>query len=306
MTQPDPPDSCVGAVVPHPLLRDAAEALARGIARPSLPRRDAEADIAADYTERIRRDLTKGEARLLESISGPRERGLALCRAGRIQDGGSLMAHARGMLTRAKISREAFVLADSFLCAAEGFVHFTSGGTDAAVSSMLLALDRCRELRDSWNYPVEGRRIHIACNTERVRVEAGHTQESSVVLAQLLNLIDTSDRRYWPYPHLEYDSEPDRLDDDVRWELTDQALAVLARLDPKALGQVAALFAWPDGEATSPWAARARCFTEALHADASGDLEAFLTSCAAFFPSGPQRLPRAFENLSKRLLKVIG
>jgi hypothetical protein len=287
-------------------MRDAAEALARGIARPSLARRDAEADIAADYTERIRRDLTKGEARLLESISGPRERGLALCRAGRIQDGGSLMTHARGMLTRAKISREAFVLADSFLCAAEGFVHFTSRQTDAAISSMLLSLDRCRELRDSWNYPVEGRRIHIASNIERVRVETGQAQESSVVLAQLLNLIDTSERRYWPHPHLEYDSEPDRLDDDVRWELTDQALAVLARLDLKALGQVAASFAWSDEEARSPWAARARCFTEALHADASGDLETFLTGCAAFFPSGPQGLPRAFGSLSKRLLRVIG
>ncbi|MFI8520880.1 hypothetical protein ACIGEZ_24085 [Streptomyces sp. NPDC085481] len=306
MTQPDPSAVRIDAALPPDLLRAAVEALAHGIARPTLPGRDADAGISADYAERMKRDLTEGEGRLLESIAGTRERGLALCRTGRIHDGGSLVAHAREMLTRGKTSREAFVLADSFLRAAEGFVYFSSGRTDAAVSSMLLALDRCRELRDSWNYPVEGRRIHIACNTERVRVGAGHGQASSVALAQLLNLIDTADRRFWPHPHLEYASEPDLLDDEARWELTDQALAVLPRLDLEALDQVVAAFPWPNADATSPWAARARCFTEALHADASGDPETFLTSCAAFFPSGPQRLPRAFGSLSKRLLKVIG
>lgn len=282
----------------------AATALARGLARPPAVPADAEANIAETYVEKIARDLTADEARILESIASRRERGLALCRAGKVRDGGSEIARARSVLTQASLSREAFVLSDSFLCAGEGFVHFRSGDFDAATSSMLTAIDRCRELRDSYGFPVEGRRIHLACSAVRVQVEAGKHQESSMVLAQLVNLIDTSDRHYWPYPDLEYVSGPDRLDDDVRWELMDQALAVVSRLDREALGHVATAFSPLPRGVTQPLTARTRCFLEAVRAHSSGDLETFLVRCVAFFPAGPERLPRAFRHLVDRLATV--
>jgi hypothetical protein len=269
-----------------------------------VARTDAEANIAAIYLARIARDLTADEARVLESIARTRERGLALCRAGKVRDGGSMIAQARNVLTRASISREAFVLSDSFLCASEGFVHFRSDRVDAAISSMLTAIDRCRELRDAYGYPVEGRRIHLACNTVRVRVEAAEHEENPIVMAQLLNLIDTSDRRFWPYPDLEYVSEPDRLDDDVRWELMDQALAVVRRLDREALGQVAGAFPSSPGRVTQPLAAQTRCFMEAVRAHSLGDLETFVARCAEFFPAGAQHLPRTFRHLVDRLATV--
>ncbi len=290
--------------LPPDLLPAAAAALARGLARPAAVRTDAEANIAAIYVEKIARDLTADEAHVLGSIARTRERGLALCRAGKVRDGGSVIARARSVLTRASLSKEAFVLSDSFLCAGEGFVHFRSGRVDAATSSMLTAMDRCRELRDAYGYPVEGRRIHLACNAVRIWVEAGKHEESSIVLAQLLNLIDTSDRRFWPYPDLEYVSGPDRLDDDVRWELMDQALAVVSRLDPEALGQVAAAFPSSPGGGTQPLTARTRCFVEAVRAYSSGDLETFLARCVEFFQAGAQHLPRAFGHLVDRLATV--
>jgi hypothetical protein len=299
--QPCRSASGAAATLPPDLLLAAVAALARGLARPAVARTDAEANIAAIYMERIARDLTADEARVLESIARIRERGLALCRAGQVRDGGSMIAQARSVLTRASISREAFVLSDSFLCASEGFVHFRSDRVDAATSSMLMAIDRCRELRDAYGYPVEGRRIHLACNTVRVRVEAAKHEENSIVIAQLLNLIDTSDRRFWPYPDLEYVSEPDRLDDDVRWELMDQALAVVRRLDREALGQVAAAFPASPGGGTQPLAARTRCFVEAVRAHSLGDLETFVARCAEFFPAGAQHLPRSFGHLVDRL-----
>lgn len=288
-------------------LQAAIEALARALAYPAVAGTGAEAGIAAAYSERINRDLTVGEARLLESITETRERGLALCRAGRIHAGATLIARARATLTRADIGEEAFVLSDSFLCAGEGFVHFKSDRPDAAVSSMFEAIDRCRELRDAWGYPVEGRRIHLACNATRVRAEAGRHEESPVVLGQLLNLIATSDRRFWPYPDLEYLSAPDPLGDDARWELTDQVLAVVSRLAPEVLGRVtAALPSHPPGHEPHPLAARARCFTEAIRAHASGDFEAFLSLCAEFAPPGPRHLPRAARHLAERLpLKAV-
>jgi hypothetical protein len=254
--------------------------------------------------ERIARDLTADEARVLESIARTREQGLALCRAGQVHDGESMIARARGMLTRADIGREAFVLSDSFLCAGEGFVHYKSNRADAATSSMLTAIDRCRELRDAYGYPVEGRRIHLACNAVRIRVEAARHKESSIVAARLLNLIDTSDRRFWPYPDLEYVSGPDRLDDDLRWELMDQALAVVRRLDHEALGQVAAAFPTSPEGVTQPRTARTRCFVEAIRAHSSGDIETFLARCIEFFPAGAQHLPRTFGHLVDRLATV--
>jgi hypothetical protein len=296
--------SGAAASLPPDLLRAAVTALARGLARPAAARPDAEADIAAIYLERIARDLTGEEASILESIAGTRERGLALCRAGQVHDGGSIIAQARSVLTRANLSREAFVLSDSFLCASEGFAHYKSGRADAAISSMRTAIDRCRELRDAYGYPVEGRRIHLACSTERVRVDAAEHEESSITVAQLLNLIDTSDRRFWPYPDLEYASEPDRLDDDVRWELMDQALAVARRLDRKALGQVAAAFPTSPGGITQPLVTRTRCFLAAVRAHSLGDHETFLARCAEFFPADAQHLPRTFAYLANRLAAI--
>ncbi|MFI1538136.1 hypothetical protein [Streptomyces anandii] len=291
------------APLPSDLLRAATEALARALAHPTAARAGAEAEIAAIYGERITRDLTGSEARLLESITDTRERGLALCRAGRIHAGGALIARARATLTRADIGREAFVLSDSFLCAGEGFVHFKSDRPDAAVSSMIEAIDRCRELRDAWGYPVEGRRIHLACNAARVRAEAARHEESSVVLAQLVNLIATSDRRFWPYPDLEYLSGPDPLGDDARWELLDQVLTAVSRLAPEALGRVtAALPSDPPGHEPHPLVTRARCFTEAIRAHASEDFEAFLSHCTDFPPPAPHHLPRASRHLVERLL----
>jgi hypothetical protein len=298
------PASGADATLSPPLLATAGAALARGLARPALVRTDAEASIAAIYMEKFTRDLTVDEARVLESITGIRERGLAFCRAGNVRDGGAMIAHARGVLTRASISREAFVLADSFLCASEGFLHFRCCRADAAVSSMLMAIDRCRELRDAYSYPVEGRRIHLACNAVRVQAESARYQEVPVAIGQLLNLIDRSDRRFWSYPELEYASEPDRLDDDVRWELMDQVLAVARRLSREESGQVTAAFPSSPGEVT-PLAARARCFLEAVNAHSSGDLETFAARCTEFFPAGPQYLPRAFRHLADRLTKEM-
>jgi hypothetical protein len=304
MTHPSRSASGADATLPPDLLAATAAALAHGLARPATARTDAEAKIAALYMEKIACALTADEARVLESIARTRERGLALCRAGKVRDGGSMIAQARSVLTRANIRREAFVLSDSFLCAAEGFVRFKSDRVDAATSSMLTAIDRCRELRDAYGYPVEGRRIHLACNAVRIRVEAAKHDENSMAIAQLLNLIDTSERRFWPYPDLEYVTGPDPLDDDVRYELMDQALAVVRRLDREDLGQVAATFPSFSGGVTQPLAARTQCFLEAVRAHSLGDFETFLGCCAEFFPSGAQHLPRAFRHLVDQLVSV--
>ena len=302
--QPSPPASGADAMLSPRLLEVAGAALARGLAAPAPVRTGNEAALAAIYEEKISYDLTADEARVLESIAGTRERGLALCRAGDIRTGGSVIAHARSALTRASIGREAFVLADSSLCASEGYLHFRCSRADAAISSMLMAIDRCRELRDAYSYPVEGRRIHLACNAVRVQVEAGRYGESLTAIAELLNLIDSSDRRFWPYPELEYASEADHLDDDVRWELVDQVLAVGIRLNYEALGRVADAFPSSPKEAT-PLAARTRCFIEAVHAHSSGDLKTFAGRCTEFFPAGAQCLPRSFRYLASRLVTVM-
>jgi hypothetical protein len=212
-----------------------------------------------------------------------------------------MVARARSELTVADIGREAFVLSDSFLCASEGFVQFKSGRAEAAKSSMLTAIDRCRELHDVYGYPVEGRRIHLACNAARVQVESAKNGDSSIVLAQLLNLIDTSDRRFWPYPELEYVTEPDRFDHDVRWELMDQVLAVVRRLDREAVAAVIDAFPASSMGVIKPLTARTRNFIEAVHDDSSGDLETFLARCIEFLPAGAQRLPRSFRHLADRL-----
>ncbi|MFD5880905.1 hypothetical protein [Streptomyces yangpuensis] len=139
-----------------------------------------------------------------------------------------------------------------------------------------------------------------------MQAEMGKSRDSAPPLAGLLHLIDSADRRFWPYPHLEYDTGPDALDEDVRWELMDQVLAVVMRLGAEDLGQVVAALVDLSTCATGPMANRARSFTQALQADALGDVKACLRCSAAFFPPGPQHLPRAFAGLAKRLLNVIG
>jgi len=84
----------------------------------------------------------------------------------------------------------------------------------------------------------------------------------------------------------------------------DQALAVVSRLDPEALGQVAAAFPSSPGGGTQPLTARTRCFVEAVRAYSSGDLETFLARCVEFFQAGAQHLPRAFGHLVDRLATV--
>jgi hypothetical protein len=269
----------------------------------SMPKRpDVDAGIAAIYADKIAHNLTAHEAHVLEVIAREREFGLAACRAGRITDGESVIARARSILERATLSREAFVVSDSFLCAAEGFVHFRSGRTDAAGLSMYTAIDRCRELRDTFDYPAEGRRIHLACNAARVDVQAGQHDRASTTIVQLLNLIFTSDRRFWPYPDLEYASGPDRLDNGARWELMDQALAVVGTLDRDALSRVADAFpALPAGQ-PQPRVDQAVRFLTAVRAHSSNDLKVFLACCTEFFPSGGQYLPRASRHLADLLV----
>lgn len=284
------------------LLAAALTALARGSQRPAGARRNAEAEIEAIYSARIARDLTGEEARDLAAIAAKRELALATCRAGRVTDAVATIVQARRMLSETVMGREAFVLSDSFLCAGEAFVHYRSGLAGEAISHLLAAIERCRELRDAYGFPVEGRRIHLACNILRVQAEAA-TKESSALATQLIKLIGTSRRVYWPYPDLEYASEPDTLDDDVRAELMDQCLAVIPRLAPQSLTRVAAGLAYP-ASGGSQAAIGAQSFVAAIAAYAAGDTETFLQRCIDFFPSAAHQLPRACKHLGDRLSAI--
>jgi hypothetical protein len=291
--------------IPHAeLLRAANAALAHGLKNKSGAPNQIDARLDEAYSTRMAQALSAQEIQLLGIVTGDRERGLALCRAGNLGEGDTAISRARRRLVHADVGREAYVLSDSFLCAAEAFVHYRSGRLQAATSSLVAAIDGCRELRDEFGYLAEGRRIHLACNLARVELAADQQARSSRTLAQLLALLDTADRRHWPLPDLEYTTGPDTLPNDARWDLADQILDVGRRLDVSGVRALRDDSPTPTHRDSDNLAARTRCFLEAAHSDQTGDVDSFLNRCSEFFLPGPNSMPRGFRHLAKRLAVV--
>jgi hypothetical protein len=278
--------------------------MVHGLMRRDEARKQFDADLDAAYAKRMARSLSADEIQVLGEVTSGREQGLALCRAGDLGPGARAIGSARLRLTQARVGREAFVLSHSFLCAAEGFLHYRSGRSAAASSSLLAAIADCRELHDDFGYPVEGRRIHLACNLARVDVAAGHQARSSRTLARLLTLLENADRRYWPFPELEYATGPDLLPGAARWDLADQALDVARRLDAAAFAALHDQCPQSTNGDGRELAARTRCFLTAVRSDQIGEVTSFLERCVEFFPPGPGSLPRGFRHLAERLRTV--
>jgi hypothetical protein len=296
---------------PPSLVLAAAGALEHGLTQPPPAHSDVEAAVAHDYARIFAADLTAAEIDRMRSSTNMREHGLQLCRSGNVAQGAPAVSEARAIIQDANLGREAADVADSFLCAAESYVCYKSGRFDEARDFSLRAIARCRDLRDAYHYPVEGRRAHLVRNIARVEVEAGNYSDSAHLASSMLHLLDSQERCHWPYPDLEYATEPDELSDEARWALMDQTLQVLGLLASRApaeiLERIAADFpctGTDDMAGPEPHAVRPRHFVDAMAAYACRADRRFLARCEQFFMPGPAYLPLAFQQLVDRFAEA--
>ncbi len=287
------------------LLERMRESHRKGLARPYTRSRNMEQINDTLQVLAMAERLDEEEIRTLGIATDSRERGLCAARNGRLEEAIMLIAAARTIYGSANLSTQASECAEAFQTAAESYVQYKSSDYAAAVLSMSHSLRLCEVLANTYGYPLEMRRIHLARNIARIRASAGYTEEALRICAKLLQYIGGNEDA-WPLP---YSGQARRhlLYDDAALFILDQVLAEALRLfEPDTTAAIENLAAVAQARdvfvfGSSAFLRAAHCLSACV-SYVEGNTHASLDEASAFFEVGPQSLEFAWREMEKRFL----
>ena len=281
-------------------------AMQRGTGRSARSRPDHGDLVSSVYQTRLTGLVSPAELDIFQRSAELREEGLALCRSGHGTAGATKVEHAAALVKKHLENPEAIEVAQSLQFAAEAYVKYREADWAAAGTCLKAALRCCQQLHDRWDYPVEGRRIHLVCNLARNEARAGNDQLAANLAVSMLNRLDAGEG-FWPFPELDLRTPDDSLVQTDRWLLADQALSVAGiaaeHSSPISLRILATEF--PLVASTAGTIYRARIWLDGIVAIADGDTDRFLLRCAEFFADGPDLLSGAWTEMTKKFAEHL-
>lgn len=164
-----------------------------------------------------------------------RERGLALVRAGEIQDAELALSDAERHCAEASLSQHAYLAARTFQAAAEAYLAYRRRQYELAISLLEEALESSRVLSDDFGHDMEFRKVHLCRNIIRTQcyiVPANEVVQSTVAL--IAYILGNADR--WPLrDEVPWSTGRSLADGEVLWSI-DETIINLA-LPEVNLGQ---------------------------------------------------------------------
>ena len=138
------------------------------------------------------------EKALLKEAALERETGLAALRKNDISTGKEKLQYSKDLISNQTISKEGTLIAATYQCAADAFLHLKNKDFQSAIQATQEATETHKDLFISFGHPIEQRRIHLARNIAKVLTLSGK-QEQSLDMTIHLILYTIDEKIPWDF-----------------------------------------------------------------------------------------------------------
>ncbi|MDZ7899445.1 MAG: hypothetical protein U5N85_15655 [Arcicella sp.] len=259
---------------------------------------------SALFMQKLTESLPSLEVKFISSLSNRREEGLLLVREGAVLEGSEVLAKLRYSIQRTNVSKETFLILDTFQSAAEAYLYYKTSEFSSATKMTLQSIESQRILNIKFNHHhYEIRKIHLTVNMIRIMVS---NQNSEQALAHSCNLLK--------YVWLNGKKCPFETDDwghkeimttEEKMILSDQIINEIGKLiHQKSIDSVLIIQSLED--LTNEFS----CIIEANKINLwlktqiefnSQNLELFFNTTTSFFKDGPEYLHYSWKHLESQL-----
>lgn len=236
------------------------------------------------FLQRMSRSLTLPEISVILRAEKSREAGLALARAGSLEEATPLVAEARDAYTQAGLVGEACWAAETFQLAAESYLSYRRGSGAQARRDLYGSIELSIRL-GTRGYRMDSRVLHLARNVVHVENALG---SAALALAEAIGLALFLNGRLsaWPFAESPWTRLPS-LDEPERLLARDELVGELERVRGRA--QDAALAVKEsDLDSLDPflrdWVSVTNSYLTGDHARFLKFVIEYCSSCDAFMP----------------------
>lgn len=258
---------------------------------------------SALFMQRLTESLPSLEVKFISSLSNRREEGLSLLRKGAISEGSEILSELRYSIQKTRISKETFLILDTFQSAAEAYFHYRTSEFPSAIKMTLQSIESQRILRVEFNHNFEIRKIHLTVNIIRIMVSNENSEEALVHSCNLLKYIWLNSKscpfesNFWGNKEMISTEEKMILSDQIineigiliRKKSVDSALIIHSLEDLKN-----EFYNITEASKVNLWLKTQIEFN-------SQNLELFINTSTSFFKDGPEYLHYSWRHLESQL-----
>lgn len=259
---------------------------------------------SALFMQQLKESLSSAEVKFIESLSSRREEGLSLIRKEKISEGSEVLLKLRHLIQKTNISKETFLILDTFQSAAEAFLHYKTGEFSSAIKMILQSIESLRILNIKFNHHhCEIRKCHLTVNVIRIMVHNQNSEEALLKSCNLLKYVWMSGKKY---PFETYDwGDKEKITIEEKMVLSDQIINVIGILiHKKSVDSLLIVHSLEDLINEFSCVIEANKVILWLKAQIefnSQHLELFIQSTSSFFKNGPEYFHYSWRHLESQL-----
>lgn len=259
---------------------------------------------SALFMQQLRESLSSPEVKFIESLSSRREEGLALIRKEAISEGSEVLLELRYLIQKTNISKETFLILDTFQSAAEAYLHYKTSELSSAIKMILQSIESLRILNIKFNHHhCEIRKCHLTVNVIRIMVSNQNSEEALVHSCNLLKYVWLNNIKC---PFETYDwGNKEKITIEEKMILSDQIINEIGKLiHKKSVDYVLIIHNLEDLKNDLSCIIEANKIILWLKAQIelnSQNLELFIKSTSSFFENGPEYFHSSWRHLENQL-----
>jgi len=255
------------------------------------------------FMQKLTESLPSIEVKFISSLSNRREEGLSLLRKGAISEGSEILSELRHSIQKTRISKETFLILDTFQSAAEAYLHYKTSGFSSAIKMILQSIESQRILRVEFNHNFEIRKCHLTVNIIRIMVSNQNSEEALVHSCNLLKYVWLNGKKC---PFETYDwGNKEKITIEEKMILSDQIINEIGKLiHKKSVDSVLIVHSLEDLINEFSCIIEANKIILWLKTQVefnSQNLELFINTTTLFFKDGPEYLHSSWKHLECQL-----
>ena len=258
---------------------------------------------SALFMQKLTESLPSLEVEFISSQSNRREEGLSLIRKGAVSDGSEVLSKSRYLIQKTIISKETFLILDTFQSAAEAYLHYKTGEFSSAMKMTLQSIESQRILRVEFNHNFEIRKVHLTVNIIRIMVSNQNSEEALIHSCNLLKYI-WLDNKICPFESNSWGNK-ENISIEEKMILSDQIINEIGILiRKKSVDSALIIHSLEDLKNEFYYITEANKVNLWLKTQIefnSQNLELFINTTTSFFKDGPEYLHYSWKHLEGQL-----
>lgn len=258
---------------------------------------------SALFMRKLTESLPSLEVKFISSLSNRREEGLSLLRKGAVCEGSEVLSKLRYLIQKTNISKETFLILDTFQSAAEAYLHYKTSEFSNAIKMILQSIESQRILHIEFNHNCEIRKIHLTVNIIRIMVSNQNSEEALVHSCNLLKYVWLNGKKC-PLETNDWENK-ENMTVEEKMILSDQIINEIGKLINKKSVDFALII-----HSLEDLVNELSCIIEANKINLwlktqiefnSQNLELFINTTTSFFKDGPEYLHYSWRHLESQL-----